>query len=132
MGTPLEMDDDASPPAPPDGAGGLVDTLAEDPRWEALRLGHLAERAAGATLRRLGLDHGRYEISLLGCSDARIAELNADFRGKPQPTNVLSWPSAERGARRRRVAHESPSACWTRCTCAVSGASNPGRDAPEE
>jgi probable rRNA maturation factor len=98
MGTPLAMDADASPPAPPDGAGGLVDTLAEDPRWEALRLGHLAERAAGATLRRLGLDPGRYEISLLGCSDARIAELNSDFRGKPQPTNVLSWPSAERGA----------------------------------
>jgi len=24
--------------------------------------------------------------------------LNADFRGKPQPTNVLSWPSEERGA----------------------------------
>jgi probable rRNA maturation factor len=39
-----------------------------------------------------------YEISLLGCDDRRIAELNADFRGKPQPTNVLSWPSEERGA----------------------------------
>jgi len=78
----------------------LVDTLAEDRRWEALRLGPLAERAAQATLRRLGLDPLRYEISLLGCSDARIAELNADFRGKPQPTNVLSWPSSERGAAR--------------------------------
>lgn len=100
MGTPLETEDDAGPPEPPDGTAGLVDALAEDPRWEALRLGALAERAAGATLRRLGLDPGRYEISLLGCSDARISELNADFRGKPQPTNVLSWPSAERGALR--------------------------------
>ena len=26
---------------------------------------------------------------------ARIAALNADFRGKPAPTNVLSWPSGE-------------------------------------
>ena len=28
----------------------------------------------------------------------RVAALNRDFRGKPQPTNVLSWPSEERGA----------------------------------
>mgnify|MGYP005992599593 CR=1 FL=1 len=28
----------------------------------------------------------------------RIADLNADFRGKPTPTNVLSWPAEERGA----------------------------------
>lgn len=34
----------------------------------------------------------------MGCSDDRIATLNADFRGKPVPTNVLSWPSDERGA----------------------------------
>jgi probable rRNA maturation factor len=34
----------------------------------------------------------------MGCDDARIAVLNADFRGKPAPTNVLSWPSEERGA----------------------------------
>ncbi len=97
---PLEASPDTSaeePAGDPASAGGLVDALAEDPRWEALGLADLAERAAGATLRRLGLDPGRYEISLLGCSDARIAELNADFRGKPQPTNVLSWPSAERG-----------------------------------
>lgn len=99
LGTP--PDTSAEEPAEdPASAAGLVDTLAEDPRWEALGLAGLAERAAGATLRHLRLDPGRYEISLLGCSDARISELNADFRGKPQPTNVLSWPSAERGPAR--------------------------------
>ena len=77
----------------------LVETLAEDHRWDALPLDALAERAARATLGRLGLDPDRYEISLLGCNDRRISALNADFRGVPQPTNVLSWPSAERGAR---------------------------------
>ena len=81
----------------------LVDCLTEDHRWEALEpdaqsLEALAETAAAATLRQLGLDPAAYEISLLGCNDTRIAELNADFRGKPQPTNVLSWPSDERGA----------------------------------
>jgi probable rRNA maturation factor len=75
-----------------------VEALVEDARWEALDLEGLAERAARATLERLGLEPLAYEISLLGCSDKRIAELNEDFRGKPQPTNVLSWPSEERGA----------------------------------
>jgi probable rRNA maturation factor len=76
----------------------LVDTLTEDARWEGFGLADLAERAARETLLALRLLPEGFEISLLGCSDARIAELNADFRGKPQPTNVLSWPSEERGA----------------------------------
>lgn len=76
----------------------LVDTLIEDPRWEALGLGDLAETAALAALAGAGLSVTGFEISLLACDDRRIAELNADFRGKPQPTNVLSWPSDERGA----------------------------------
>ena len=78
----------------------LVETLTEDSRWDALDLEGLAERGARATLERLGLDPVAYEISLLACNDKRIAELNEDFRGKPQPTNVLSWPSDERGAAR--------------------------------
>ena len=76
----------------------LVDTLTEDPRWEAFGLADLAEPAARATLARLGLPAEGFAISLLGCSDARIAVLNADFRGRPQPTNVLSWPSQDRAA----------------------------------
>jgi probable rRNA maturation factor len=76
----------------------LVDALVEDPAWDAVGLDDLAETAAAATLRHLGLDPAGYEISLLGCDDARIADLNAEFRGKPAPTNVLSWPSAERSA----------------------------------
>ncbi|MEM7241980.1 MAG: rRNA maturation RNase YbeY [Pseudomonadota bacterium] len=35
------------------------------------------------------------EISILACDDARIAELNTEFRGKATPTNVLSWPSSQ-------------------------------------
>lgn len=76
----------------------LVDTMFEDRGWDAVGLAELAESAASAALRHLGLDPDRFEISLLGCSDSRIATLNADFRGKPTPTNVLSWPSEERGS----------------------------------
>ena len=45
------------------------------------------------------IEDRRWAAVQLGCNDLRIAELNADFRGKPTPTNVLSWPSEERGAK---------------------------------
>ncbi|SHL89329.1 probable rRNA maturation factor [Roseovarius pacificus] len=70
----------------------LTDTLIEDSRWQEAGLEDLAETAAQAALAHLGLDPADWEIAVLGCDDARIAALNADFRGKPQPTNVLSWP----------------------------------------
>lgn len=76
----------------------LVETVIEDPRWAAFGLEALAERAGRAALEALGLPAEGFSISLMGCDDSRIAVLNADFRGKPSPTNVLSWPSAERGA----------------------------------
>ena len=75
----------------------LVETVIEDARWAAFGLEALAERAGRATLAILGLPVAGFSISLMGCDDARIAVLNADFRGKPTPTNVLSWPSEERG-----------------------------------
>jgi len=74
-----------------------VETVIEDARWNGVALAETAQRACAAALSHLGLE-GDFEISLLGCDDARIAALNADFRGKPRPTNVLSWPSEERGA----------------------------------
>ncbi len=76
----------------------LVETIVEDPRWEAFGLEACAEAAGRATLATLGLKPDGFSIVVMGGDDARIAALNADFRGKPTPTNVLSWPSAERGA----------------------------------
>lgn len=68
----------------------------EDSRWQDLDIEALTERAAIATLKHLGIKYADFEISLLACDDARIADLNAEFRGKPAATNVLSWPSQER------------------------------------
>ena len=76
----------------------LVETILEDTRWQAFGLEPLAERAACAALAGLGLGCNGFHIGLMGCDDARIAGLNADFRGKPQPTNVLSWPAEDRAA----------------------------------
>ncbi len=41
----------------------------------------------------MGYDH--HEISVVITTDAKIAELNGKFRGKEQPTNVLSFPMLE-------------------------------------
>lgn len=76
----------------------IVDCMIEDRRWASVDLEALAEAAAVAAFQHLGLSG--FEISLLACNDARIADLNADFRGKPTPTNVLSWPSDERAAKK--------------------------------
>lgn len=73
-----------------------VDLIVEDARW--VNLLPIAEAACEAALNGVGLDASAYEISLLACDDARITALNADFRQKGGATNVLSWPSEERGA----------------------------------
>lgn len=89
----------------------LTDTIYEDDRWEQADLEALAETAARATLTHLGLDPEGFEIAVLACDDVRIAELNADFRDKPTPTNVLSWPSEERGAEEDGDTPELPESC---------------------
>ena len=76
----------------------LVDTVIEDARWEDFGLSQLATRACTAALGALTLPVQGFTLCLMGCDDAHIATLNADFRGKPTPTNVLSWPSEERAA----------------------------------
>lgn len=86
----------------------LTDTLIEDARWQELRLGDLAEKAASATLLHLGMDPACWEITVLACDDACIAALNAEFRDKPVATNVLSWPSAERAATLAGTRPEAP------------------------
>ena len=75
-----------------------VELVIEDDRWSSLDLATLATSATGATLARIGLEASVFGIAVLACDDARIAVLNADFRGRPAATNVLSWPAEERGA----------------------------------
>lgn len=88
----------------------LLDLSIEDERWDAAGLESLALLAFGTSLAVLGIDPEGFEISLLGCDDARIAELNTEFRGKPTPTNVLSWPSEERAPEEPGGVPEAPEA----------------------
>ena len=70
-----------------------LDVVFEDDRWDAVGLEALSRRAVEAVLAWHGI--AAAELSVLAADDARIAGLNGDYRGKPQPTNVLSWPAQE-------------------------------------
>lgn len=72
----------------------LVDLVVEDPEWldTVPDLHQIATRAAQYALEAVTLAPDGVSLCLLACDDDRIATLNADFRGKPAPTNVLSWP----------------------------------------
>lgn len=87
----------------------LIETVLEDPRWSTAEFETLSERAAQATLRHLALDPDAFEIAVLACDDTRIAELNTEFRDKPTPTNVLSWPSDARASDQDGGAPQKPS-----------------------
>lgn len=88
-----------------------LDLTLEDTRWGDLS--PLAERAVAAALNHLEIDSESCEVSLLACGDARIAELNAAFRDKVTPTNVLSWPSVELAADRDGGMPERPEPDFT-------------------
>lgn len=65
--------------------------LAALPDCEALTVtAGEAALAAAPTLRRIG-----DEISVLLTDDATVHALNAQFRGKDKPTNVLSFPASD-------------------------------------
>ena len=71
-----------------------VDVLTESPQWDA-------QPGAEATVRRAiaqaaaveGTADPDAEVSVLLCDDAVIAALNARWRGRDEPTNVLSFPA---------------------------------------
>jgi probable rRNA maturation factor len=66
----------------------------DDPKWSASPDACRLVRQAAALA--LG-DNAPGEVTVLLSGDAHLAELNATFRGKKAPTNVLSFPSDEDG-----------------------------------
>lgn len=54
----------------------------------------IAEAAAKAAAAETGANFSGRDLSLLFTDDDEIGQLNADWRGKPKPTNVLSFPAA--------------------------------------
>jgi probable rRNA maturation factor len=73
----------------------VVDVIAETPLWVALPgAEELAERAAAAAVAAAGIAVlTGAEISVMLADDARLRELNLEWRGQDKPTNVLSFPA---------------------------------------
>ena len=78
----------------------VVDLVIEDVRWADVlpELAGIAECAAEMALSILPENARNCEICVMACDDARIADLNRQFRDKAGATNVLSWPAFELGA----------------------------------
>lgn len=79
-----------------------IDLLIEAGDWPAEeRLNRIARDAVASVLAELALGEAETELSLLFTDDAHIRTLNAGWRDKDKPTNVLSFPAfpPRRGAR---------------------------------
>ena len=78
-----------APDIPPD----IAQVIMEDERWQTCDLPALANRAFAPVFKGHSLNPNLWSVGVLGCDDTRITALNATFRDKPKPTNVLSWPT---------------------------------------
>lgn len=87
-----------------------IEASVEDPAWEAAlapspaepravpadgAAAALAAEGAAMALAAAGVAPEGLAVSVLFTSDAAIADLNARFRDRAGPTNVLSWPAEE-------------------------------------
>ncbi|GGA89629.1 endoribonuclease YbeY [Brucella endophytica] len=72
-----------------------IDLTIETEGWpDEAALHALATRAVAASWQALALPDGDgTELSIVFTDDAAIQELNAEWRGKDKPTNVLSFPA---------------------------------------
>ncbi len=79
-----------------------LDVAIADEEWHTV-LGEapevLCRQVAEAVLRQLNI-RGPVEISIVLDEDAHVAELNARYRGRPGPTNVLSFPGEDAASAR--------------------------------
>jgi probable rRNA maturation factor len=75
---------------------GMIEVQIEDAGWRVLlpRAEALAMAAAKASLAALP-NPSPGDLVILLTSDAAVRDLNARFRGKDQPTNVLSFPAGD-------------------------------------
>lgn len=82
----------------PDGKTAIeIDILVEDDGWgDGERWRQAVTRAVTRTVALAGVElPPACEVSVVLADDARVKELNRDYRGKDKPTNVLSFPGSD-------------------------------------
>ncbi len=73
-----------------------VEIVEDDGDWSRVAsLDDLIEGAAQAALEAVKPDDAPRFVTVALSSDANVADLNGRFRGKPKPTNVLSFPAGD-------------------------------------
>ena len=94
------MPDDPTADTVPAGAGMLtVEVVANDPEWSALGdMAPLIQAAAAAVSAAFEDDAETLGATVALADDAEVRRLNATWRGKDAPTNVLSFPSPDNPA----------------------------------
>ena len=71
-----------------------IAVIVEEPRWRELGREFSAELRRASRLAVAAAKRARHGgLSILLADDARLKALNAEFRGKDKPTNVLSFPA---------------------------------------
>ncbi|MBB5073386.1 putative rRNA maturation factor [Bartonella callosciuri] len=72
----------------------IIDIIVENAGWnDEKMLYNITEKALTTTMHHISLENIVSEISLLFTDDKHMAQINAQWRGKNKPTNVLSFPA---------------------------------------
>src|ERR1700761_4950338 len=74
-----------------------IEIVVEDSKWNKIGR-NLPGRIESVVARTLAHQKAKGGLTLLLSDDAHLKELNALFRGKKKPTNVLSFPAEENAA----------------------------------
>jgi probable rRNA maturation factor len=75
-------------------SGVMVDVLSESPLWDVQPDAEAVVREAiSKAAATTGAAGPAAEVAVLLCDDAAIGALNAQWRGREEPTNVLSFPA---------------------------------------
>jgi probable rRNA maturation factor len=76
-----------------------IDILVESPLWRAAPdAAAVLRRTIGEACTMTGRPMDATELAIVLCDDAAMRELNGRWRGRAEPTNVLSFPAAARAA----------------------------------
>jgi len=78
-----------------------IDIIVESALWRAQpSAATVLRRAIGEAAEMTGATAGPSEVAAMLCDDAAMRELNGRWRGRREPTNVLSFPAAQTGGDR--------------------------------